>query len=154
VLNGLWILHSTWVGERYTLKCGSRLEAGEGIGEGYLFGHTGSAKTNKNYIWKSMEEIWRDPCFIQIILGHLGSHSNRKFPPISTYHAEETVSQTCLLFSGLRLLCQCKNEHCYCSSNSSLFERLQSPNQPDEQPSSAMGRWRRLRIFPSLDLQK
>jgi hypothetical protein len=40
------------------------LQVGEGIGNEYLFGHTaGSAETNKNYIRKSMEEIWRDPRF-------------------------------------------------------------------------------------------
>jgi hypothetical protein len=38
------------------------VKAGEGIGNEYLFANTaGSAKTNKNYIWKSMEKLWRDP---------------------------------------------------------------------------------------------
>jgi hypothetical protein len=55
--------------------------------------------------------------------------------------------------NGMRI-CQCKNEHCHRTSDISLSARLPSPNQPDEQSSSTVGRWRRFRPFPSLEQQK
>jgi hypothetical protein len=90
-----------WMDFRYCILLGLGiylevwLEAGKGIGNEYLFGHAESAKTNKNYIRKSMEEIFVDPRFVRIILGLLGSHSNHKYPTtkLDNVGARRTISK-------------------------------------------------------------
>ena len=56
------------------------LEDGGGATNEFVFGHAANAKTTKKYIADALAEVWKDPGFVRIVEGFLGSHSLRKYP--------------------------------------------------------------------------
>ena len=55
---------------------------GEGLGldHSYLFGHTDRASTNRNFISKTLTQVWKSPEFHKLKEGKIGTHSLRKYP--------------------------------------------------------------------------